>query len=48
VTLLHTKVFEKIRDHRVGDLLGGWEVPRQCAEKLMTVLQRYAQQLCVL
>jgi hypothetical protein len=46
--LLHAKVFEEIHDYRVSDLLGWWEVPSQCAEKLMIVLQNYAQQLCVL
>lgn len=43
-----TNVLEEISDHRVDDLLGGCEVPSQCVEKLMTVLQTYAQQLCVL
>lgn len=41
-SLLHTKGFEQISDHRVDDLLGVWEVPRQCAEKLMIVLLPYA------
>lgn len=41
-SLLHTKVFKEIRDHRVGDLLGVWEVRSQYAEKLMIVLQPYA------
>ena len=36
--LLDTNVFAEISDHLVGDFLGGWEVPSQCAEKLMTVL----------
>jgi len=46
--LLRTKVWEEISYHRVNAFLSGCEVRSQCVGKLMTVLQTYAQQLCVL